>query len=150
VQSRGGDARGMGVDQLTSAHQFDALPDGGRIELQRRVDDADGVAQIRRHLREVAAAFKAGNFDTPGFVHARHVPGTTVMVAKRAVITYAERDLPGGGEVRITTHDAKALVAVHAFIAFQRQEHHAGGAGTAKPMDHMHEGHARQGDPRSP
>jgi hypothetical protein len=144
VQSRGADARGMGVDQLTSAHQFDALPDGGRIELQRRADDKAGVAQIRRHLREVAAAFKAGNFDTPGFVHAKQVPGTIVMAAKRAAITYAERDLPGGGEVRITTHDAKALAAVHAFIAFQRQEHHAGGAGTPKPMDHVHGGHSGQ------
>jgi hypothetical protein len=44
----------MGVDQYTSVHRFDALPDGGRIELQRAHDDSAGVAQIREHLRQVA------------------------------------------------------------------------------------------------
>src|ERR1051325_8166932 len=51
VQARGADPQAMGVDQYTSVHRFDTLPDGGRIELQRNVDDSAGVAQIRRHLR---------------------------------------------------------------------------------------------------
>jgi hypothetical protein len=128
----------MGVDQHTSVHQFDALPDGGRIELQRGVDDPAGVAQIRQHLREIAAAFGASDFRTPGFVHAQEVPGTAVMAARRATITYTMRELPRGGEVRITTRDPEALAAVHAFIAFQRQDHRAGGAGTPQ---HRHPGH---------
>ena len=127
MQARGADRRGMGVDQSTSVHQFDALPDGGRIELKRAVDDSAGVAQIRAHLREIAAAFKRGDFSIPGFVHQQQVPGTAVMAAKRDVITYAERDLPRGGEVRITTKDPEAIAAIHEFMAFQRQGHHAGG-----------------------
>lgn len=130
VQRRGADPRGMGVDQGTSMHKFDALTDGGRIELQRMTDDAAGVAQIRRHMRDIAAAFKAGDFKTPAFVHMQQVPGTDVMAAKRAAITYSVRDLPHGAEVRITTRDAEALAAVHRFIAFQRADHHAGGTGT--------------------
>src|SRR5205823_14692901 len=55
MQERG--RKAMGVDQYTSTHVFDALPDGGRIELQRDADDSAGVAQIRAHLREVARAF---------------------------------------------------------------------------------------------
>ena len=133
VQSRGADRRGMGVDQSTSAHQFDALPDGGRIELQRVVDDTAGVAAIRRHLREIAAAFAAGDFHTPAFVHMQQVPGTAVMAAKRGAITYVVHDLPRGGEVRITTHDPDALAAVHEFIAFQRRDHRAGGSGAPQP-----------------
>jgi hypothetical protein len=117
----------MGVDQSTSAHVFDALPDGGRIELQRGVDDSAGIAQIRRHLHRIATAFAAGDFSTPGFVHTASVPGTAVMAARRQHITYAERDLPRGGEVRITTQDPQALAAVHDFLAYQRSEHHAGG-----------------------
>ncbi len=127
LQQRGADARAMGVDQSTSTHRFDALPDGGRVALQRDVDDAAGTAQIQRHLREVAAAFKAGDFKTPAFVHAREVPGTDVMAAKRGVIAYTVHDLPRGAELRITTRDADALSAVHAFLAFQRGDHHAGG-----------------------
>ncbi|MFL5576742.1 MAG: hypothetical protein ACJ79S_12315 [Gemmatimonadaceae bacterium] len=132
VQARGADARGMGVDQSTSVHQFDALPDGGRIVLQRAVDDSVGVAQIRRHLRAIAAAFAAGDFRTPAFVHMQQVPGTAVMAAKRGAVTYVARDLPHGGEVRITTRDPEALAAVHEFIAFQRHDHRASGVGTPR------------------
>lgn len=136
VQKRGADPRGMGVDQMTSTHQFDALSDGGRIELVRSVDDAAGVAQIRKHLREIAAAFSAGDFSTPSFVHMQQVPGTAMMASKRNAITYAMKDLPGGGEVRITTNDSLALKAIHEFMAFQRSDHHAGGVGS--PQHTMH------------
>jgi hypothetical protein len=121
VQQRGRQA--MGVDQYTSAHQFEALPDGGRIELQRAPNDTAGVAIIRRHLREVAGRFAAGDFTTPAFVHARDVPGARTMAARRRLISYEFRELPGGGEIRITTRDRAALTAVHEFLAFQRQDH---------------------------
>ena len=127
LQHRGADARAMGVDQYTSIHVFDALPDGGRIELQRAVDDSAGVAQIRRHLRSIASAFAKGDFATPAFVHAQKVPGTNVMAAKRSVISYAVSDLPRGAELRITTHDSSAIAAVHEFMVFQRMDHHAMG-----------------------
>lgn len=118
----------MGVDQYTSTHRFDALPDGGRIELQRDTDDPRDVATIRAHLRGIADAFARGDFGTPAAVHARQVPGTAVMAARRAAIRYEYRDLPRGGEVRITTNDPRALEAIHAFVAFQRGDHRAGGA----------------------
>lgn len=127
LQHRGADPRAMGVDQYTSIHVFDALPDGGRIELQRAEDDSAGVAQIRRHLRSIADSFAAGHFDVPEFVHAQKVPGTDVMAAKRSVISYIVSDLPRGAELRITTHDSVGIGAVHAFMAFQRMDHHAGG-----------------------
>src|SRR5579872_5886596 len=111
MQQRGRMA--MGVDQYTSTHHFDALPDGGRIELQRDLDDSAGTAQIRAHLREIAQAFKSGDFSTPAMVHLREVPGTKVMAEKRAVITYEVRDLPRGGEVRIRTADEEARRAIH-------------------------------------
>ncbi len=125
LQARGRQA--MGVDQYTSTHRFDALPDGGRIELQRDGDDPEGVATIRAHLRAIAGAFARDDFGTPAVVHAQPVPGTEVMAARRANIRYEYRDLPRGGEVRITTADAEALRAIHAFMAFQRGDHRAGG-----------------------
>jgi hypothetical protein len=126
VQRRGKQA--MGVDQYSSTHKFDALADGGRIELQRDTDDKEGVATIRAHMRDIAKAFASGDFSTPAFVHMQDVPGTKVMAARRAVIKYEARDLPRGGEVRITTSDPEALKAIHEFMAFQRSDHHAGGA----------------------
>jgi hypothetical protein len=132
----------MGVDQYTSTHLFDALPDGGRIELQRDVDDSAGVEQIRRHLQEIARAFKSGDFGTPAFVHMQAVPGAAVMSAKRDVITYTYRDLPRGGEVRIATTDPEAIQAIHEFVAFQRQDHRASGMEHREhPGGMNHDGH---------
>jgi hypothetical protein len=122
VQARGKVA--MGVDQYTSQHRFDALSDGGRIELQRDATDSAGVRTIREHLQGIARAFADGNFETPGFVHDREVPGVRVMAARRDRIRYEFRPLPGGGEVRIITRDPDAVAAVHQFLAFQRMDHH--------------------------
>jgi hypothetical protein len=125
MQDRG--ATAMGVDQYTSVHHFDDLPDGGRIVLQRDSSDSAGVRTIRDHLQSIARAFAKGDFRIPGFVHAGEVPGTATMTARRRTIQYNYRALPGGGEVRITTRDTGAIAAVHEFLAFQRAEHHAEG-----------------------
>jgi hypothetical protein len=124
VQARGGVA--MGVNQYTSRHVFEPLPDGGRIALQREAADSEGTAQIRRHMHEIAGRFAAGDFALPGFVHARVVPGTGVMAARRAAIAYAVDTLPRGAALRIRSADSTAVRAIHEFLAFQRQDHHAG------------------------
>ena len=127
MQERGKQA--MGVDQYTSTHRFESLPSGGRIVLVRDVDDSAGVVQIRAHIRAIARAFQSGDFSTPEFVHMQMVPGTKVMREKREAITYDARDLPRGAELIIRTSDPEALSAISEFLAFQRQEHHAGGMG---------------------
>lgn len=117
----------MGVDQYTSAHVFEDLADGGRIILDRDSEsDTSGISTIRQHMRDVAAAFAAGDFTKPFQVHAAVVPGTAVMAARRAALRYEERDRPRGAELRIRTTDAAAVAAVHEFLAFQRGAHHAG------------------------
>ena len=123
LQARG--ATAMGVDQYTSAHVFEPLPDGGRILLQRDTVDPVGTDAIREHMRDIAARFASGDFRIPGFVHAQTVPGTDVMAARRALIRYEADPFPRGGVVRIVTTDSLALTAVHAFLAFQRTEHRA-------------------------
>ena len=125
VQERG--AAVMGVDQYTSAHVFESLPDGGRIELQRDRDDPGGVAQIRKHMREIRDAFGKGDFSLPGMVHAMKVPGTDVMAAEKASLRYEYRELPRGAELRIHAASPQALAAVHEFLAFQRMDHRAHG-----------------------
>jgi hypothetical protein len=126
LQDRGRSA--MGVDQYASTHRFDDLPDGGRIELQQDHWDSAGVRAIRNHLKTIARAFAAGDFTTPGLVHAQEVPGARAMAAKHEEIDYEFRPLPRGGEVRMITQDSQALKAIHDFLAFQRREHRAAGA----------------------
>ena len=124
VQARGEVA--MGVNQYTSRHVFEPLPDGGRIELERIAPDSAGTEQIRRHMQLIAARFAAGDFALPGFVHARDVPGTAVMSSRRSEIHYVVETLPRGAALRLRSADDTAVRAIHEFLAFQRQEHHAG------------------------
>lgn len=127
LQARGADA--MGVDQYTSSHVFESLPDGGRIVLQRDSVDVAGTEVIRTHMREIATKFAAGDFSIPGMVHDQVVPGTAVMSARRDRIQYVAETLPRGAQVRIVTTDADAVAAVHEFLAFQRMDHRAAGHG---------------------
>jgi hypothetical protein len=125
LQQRGESA--MGVDQYTSQHVFEPLPDGGRIVLQRKKHDSTGEATIRAHMRTIASAFSAGNFSLPGFVHAMsEVPGTGVMKRLKNDISYTAHDLPRGGEVVIATKNPEAVKAIQDFLAFQRIDHRAG------------------------
>lgn len=124
LQERGKVA--MGVDQYTSRHVFESLPDGGRIELQRMESDSAGTATIRMHLQEIARAFGGGDFSTPAFVHWREVPGAPTMAALHSGITYRYRDLPNGGELRIASDDPRAVQAIHEFLAFQNSDHRTG------------------------
>jgi hypothetical protein len=115
----------MGVDQYTSSHKFESLPDGGRIELQRDVADETGVKVIREHLAAIAHAFSKGDFTAPALVHLKEVAGAAEMTARKALIRYHYKELARGGEIRIQTKDPEAVRAIHAFLAFQRSEHHA-------------------------
>ncbi|HKA59256.1 MAG TPA: hypothetical protein VKD28_11640 [Gemmatimonadales bacterium] len=118
----------MGVNQYTSAHVFEDLPDGGRVVLDR-ADSADtaAITAIRAHMRDIATAFRSGDFTKPFQVHAQTVPGTAVMSARRDAIKYEVIDRPKGGEVRIRSSDPAAVAGIHEFLGFQRSAHHAAG-----------------------
>jgi hypothetical protein len=125
LQQRGETA--MGVNQYTSQHVFEPLPDGGRIVLQREANDSVGVAAIRAHMDTISKSFGNGDFAVPGFVHATgDVPGTAAMKRLKAEITYTPQDLPGGAQVVISTRNPQAISAIHEFLAFQRMDHRAG------------------------
>jgi hypothetical protein len=123
MQKRGAEV--MGVDQETSVHVFEALPNGGIIELQRAGADTAGARTIREHLRTIALAFRAGDFSGPSYIHMTSVPGARVMADRRSYIRYDYRELPRGGALRITTTDLAARKAIWEFIAYQRNEHMA-------------------------
>lgn len=117
----------MGVDQYTSEHKFDLLPDGGRIVLVRSATDTAGVRKIRAHLHDIVRSFAAGDFGHAMAVHRHELPGTAVMRQRRALIRYTLDTLPGGGAVRLASGDSLAVRAIHEFLGAQRMEHHSTG-----------------------
>jgi hypothetical protein len=121
----------MGFDQDKTAHHFRTSAAGGSIEVEV-TDPADATSrdQIRRHLKEIAAAFAKGDFTKPFQTHAEVPPGVPSMERLKGVIRYRYEDTARGGLVRISTSNPEALGAIHEFLDYQAREHH-GDAGFA-------------------
>lgn len=120
-------ARAMGFDQRTTTHHFRLAPDGGAIAVDvNRADDHGTREQIRAHLEEIAAAFRAGDFAKPFMTHGEQPPGVGTLQRLRADLAYAYEPTDSGGIVRIVTANPEALEALHAFLRYQIAEHATG------------------------
>ncbi len=117
----------MGFDQTKTTHHFLLFKDGGAIDVAVN-DPADktDVDAIRAHLPHIAMMFGSGNFEAPMLVHDTNVPGTAAMARLKDRIAYHYAETAHGGRVDITTTDAEALAAVHAFLKFQISDHKTG------------------------
>jgi hypothetical protein len=120
----------MGFDQDAATHHFRVTDDGGAIEVTaKNAADAKTIDAIRAHLTMIAGAFADGDFSKPMMTHGEEPDGVAAMTRLRAEIRYTYEEIPSGGRVRIVTHDADALKAVHEFLAYQIREHHTGDPG---------------------
>jgi len=120
-------ALAMGFDQEGTVHHFLLQPRGGAIVVSsKNVQDVETVAQIRMHLREIAASFGDGLFDKPVATHGELPPGAAVMADRKDRISYRYDDRHGGGAVVMETDDRETLNALHAFLRYQIVEHKTG------------------------
>lgn len=136
----------MGFDQDKAAHHFSLADDGGVIAVA--ASDAGDHAtrdQIRSHLREIALAFGRGDFEKPFLTHGEVPPGVSAMQRLKKEISFAFEESERGGRVRISTANAEALKAVHAFLSYQIKEHGAGGSAPATPATVQEAAHAAAG-----
>ena len=119
----------MGFDPDKATHHFLLAPTGGDIRVQA-TDPADHATRdmIRAHLRRIAREFANGVFDKPFTTHGEMPPGVSDMQRLKQAISYDFTEIDNGGRVRITTKDARALEAVHAFLTYQIKEHRTGDA----------------------
>lgn len=125
VNARG--AHVMGFDQEKTTHHFSLYEDGGAIDVSvKAAVDQVNLDAIRAHLPHIATMFGQGRFDAPMLVHDTKVPGTADMARLKARLIYRYADTPTGGRVNIVAKDAKALAAVHRFLAFQIADHKTG------------------------
>jgi hypothetical protein len=119
--------RVMGFSHETTKHTFRLLDDGGAVEVRATKEkDAETIAQIRGHMKEIAADFTSGNFTKPEEIHAGMPDGVDVMTALGNAVTYRYEELESGARVRITTRDTRGIDAVHRFLRFQIGDHHTG------------------------
>jgi hypothetical protein len=117
----------MGFEHTRTTHHFLLAKDGGTIQVEANDPmDAESVTRIRTHLAEIAQAFSRGDFAMPGEIHARTLPGVSEMSRLKDAIVYRYEEIEHGARVRITSSDAAALVAVHAFLRAQIEDHRTG------------------------
>jgi len=127
LKQRGASA--MGFDQDKATHHFRLDRTGGAIEVVANDPTDDALRQeIRAHLESIAREFAAGDFGKPLETHAELPPGTRTMTQQRRALAFVYEELPGGGRVRITASNAKAIDAVHRFLRYQIREHKTGDA----------------------
>jgi hypothetical protein len=125
LKARG--AAAMGFDQEKTTHHFNLAADGGAIEVSvTDPSDAASLAQVRSHLKEIAAAFGRGDFSSPYATHAETPPGVAALQQHGLMVTYRFVETATGGVVRISTADDTARRAVHEFLRYQIREHKTG------------------------
>jgi hypothetical protein len=74
----------------------------------------------------IAVKFSEADFAIPMFIHATVPPGVETMKRLKSKIAYEADNTVGGAQLRMTTHDAEALAAVHSFLSFQIHDHQTG------------------------
>jgi hypothetical protein len=117
----------MGFSHQRTTHHFALTADGGTISADvNDAGDASSLAAIRSHLRHIAGAFSAGNFEMPMFIHGRTPPGVETMRRLKGDIVYRAEDTPLGGRLVIQTRNGAAREAIHSFLRFQIQDHATG------------------------
>ncbi len=125
VNKRGDQVMGFAHDKTT--HHFRLQTDGGRIEVEAKdPDDTKSRDQIRTHLQHIARKFAAGDFTAPMLIHAKTPPGVPTMKQLKASIKYQSEETAHGGQVRLVTSNAKAIMAIHKFLRFQIADHQTG------------------------
>jgi hypothetical protein len=113
-----------GVGHEGTVHHFLLAKDGGSIHLEvKDANEVEARARIREHLQVVARSFASGDFSLPMSIHDQVPPGAEVMRKRKSAIRYTYAPSEKGGVVRISTRDARALDAVHAFLRFQIRDH---------------------------
>ncbi len=120
-------AEAMGFDQDKTTHHFVLTKDGGYVQVTaNNSKDETSIGQIRSHLQLQEKRFAAGDFAAPEHTHGQVPPGVPAMRELKSRIQYLYQSVPGGGRLRMTSQDPKAVSAIHDFLKFQISDHQTG------------------------
>lgn len=125
----------MGFAHGKTRHTFRLIADGGAIEVRANdAADAESIAAIRSHLKDIEKDFTAADFTRPEQIHGKLPDGTDVMKELREEIAYRFEEIPNGGRIRIKSKNRKAIDAVHRFLKFQIDDHRTGDSKEIEPV----------------
>jgi hypothetical protein len=142
VARRGADV--MPFSLAATQHVFTKTAHGGvQRVVARDPRDAAQVRLVRRHLHEIQAQFRRGDFSGPAHIHGEDMPGLAELkAAGPGKVAIAYQDVRGGAELSYRTKDPSLVAALHAWFDAQLSDHgHDAMAGHEHHQGDMHDMH---------
>ena len=114
----------FGFDREAATPRIILSRTGGAIRVTvNDPEDAQMAGQIGIRLRNAATQFAHGNFSTPLQTYGQTSPGVRTMRQLHDKIVFTAHAIDGGGELILSSEDAKAVEAIHQFLRSQSQGH---------------------------
>jgi hypothetical protein len=123
VARRGGDV--MPFSLAATQHVFTKTAQGGTQRvIARDPRDTAQVKLVRRHLRDIQAEFRRGDFSGPAHIHGEDMPGLAQLkAAKPGDVAISYRDVRGGAELAYRTDKPELVAAIHSWFDAQLSDH---------------------------
>lgn len=120
--------RGAGVmpfDLERTLHVFTKTPQGGvQRVFAKDPEDQRQIELIRQHLRQIADAFRQGDYSGPASIHGDTMPGlSTLRGAAPGQIQIDYQELPDGAQIKYTTASPELIGAIHRWFDAQLSDH---------------------------
>lgn len=138
----------MPFDLEKTLHVFNKTEHGGLQQvIVKDAGDGEQIGLIRRHLSEIAAGFRQGNFSRQRRIHGDDMPGLADMAAEYKHIGFDYRELPNGAEIEFSAEEPALVDAIHRYFNAQLSDHarHAVG-GHVHQCHHKPHSHCRHGE----
>jgi hypothetical protein len=115
----------MPFDLERTVHAFIKTPEGGIQRVtSKNAGAASEIAAIRRHLAQIADAFRQRDFRDPRSIHGDAMPGLAVLErATPEQFGVADAMIDYGAEIRYTSGDPAVVAAIHAWFDAQLGDH---------------------------
>jgi hypothetical protein len=125
VARRGADV--MPFNLKATTHIFTKTPTGGTQRvIVKNPADAQQIALIRSHLRQLRTQFLQRDFSGPQHIHGHEMPGlATLEAAPAGALSIDEHDVEGGAELVYRADDPKLVQALHDWFDAQVSDHGA-------------------------
>ncbi len=115
----------MPFDLNQTLHVFSKTKQGGVQQVISKIpSDANQIALIRDHMKEIAIKFKKGDFTDPTKVHGKNMPGLNELKnAEPGSIAIQYLELINGAEITYSTNTPTLISAIHQWFDAQLSDH---------------------------
>lgn len=123
VRERGADVMPFDIEKVT--HVFTQTKSGGTLKvIAKSENDAQQIAMIRAHLKDISSKFGRGDFSGPAHVHGDDMPGLSdLSSAKPGELQAHYSEVSGGATVRFFSAQPRIVSALHVRFGAQVADH---------------------------